>query len=119
MARMTEAYDWRGRTLIDPDGEKIGQVDELYMDSQTEEPEWAKVTTGLLGRHSSLVPLAGAEPRGEDVMVSVTKEQVENSPHSEPEGELSRETEEALFRHYGISYSDEGSVTATDVPRAP
>jgi len=29
---MTEAYDWRGRQIIGSDGEKIGTVDEIYMD---------------------------------------------------------------------------------------
>ena len=37
---MTEAYEWRGRTAIDPDGRKIGKIDEIYLDQETGKPEW-------------------------------------------------------------------------------
>lgn len=37
---MTEAYEWRGRTAIDPDGQKIGKIDEIYLDQETGKPEW-------------------------------------------------------------------------------
>ena len=33
MTQFTEAYDFRGRTLVDRDGEKIGTVDEVYTDA--------------------------------------------------------------------------------------
>ena len=114
MARVTEAYDWRGRNLIDRDGEKIGTVDEIYVDADGGHPEWARVTTGLLGNHSSFVPLASAMPRREDVVVQVTKEQVKDSPRVEPADELSQEQEIALYRHYGIDFDELGSVSAAE-----
>ena len=64
MTQMTEAYDWRGRTLVGQDDEKIGKVDEIYVDNHSEQPEWARVTTGLFGTNHSFVPLAGATPQG-------------------------------------------------------
>ncbi len=112
MTQMTDAYDWHGRTLIGQDGEKIGKVDEIYVDEQNQQPEWAQVTTGLFGTSSSFVPLAGATPQGEEVVVQVTKGQVKDSPHLDPGKELSQEEEVELFRHYGIDYTEEGSVTA-------
>ena len=113
MTQMTEAYDWRGRTLIGQDGEKIGKVDEIYVDEEGGHPEWARVVTGLFSNRSSFVPLAGATPHGEEILVQVTKEQVKDSPHVDPDEELSQEEEVELFRHYGIDYTDQGSVTAT------
>ena len=50
------------------------------------------------------VPLAGAAPVGEDVKVRYSKEQVKDAPGVNPEGELSRDEEEALYRHYGMDY---------------
>ncbi len=32
MTELTESYDFRGRTVVDRDGEKIGKVDDLYLD---------------------------------------------------------------------------------------
>jgi uncharacterized protein (TIGR02271 family) len=114
---MTHAYDWKGRTLKDRSGEKIGTIDALYLDQETAKPEWALVNTGLFGTKSSFVPLAGAAPRGEDVVVKVAAQQVKDAPKMEPDEELSEQQEVELFRHYGIDYTAEGSVTATDDAR--
>ena len=114
---MTHAYDWNGRTLKDRDGEKIGTIDALYLDQETDKPEWALVNTGLFGTKSSFVPLAGAAPRGEDVVVKVDARQVKDAPKMEPDEQLSEQQEAELFRHYGIDYTTEGSVTATDDAR--
>jgi uncharacterized protein (TIGR02271 family) len=116
MTEMTSAYDWRGRTLIGRDGDKIGKIDELYLDQQTDKPEWARVHTGLLGTRRSFVPLVGATPQGEDVRVTVSKDQVKDAPNVEPDAELSEREEIELFQHYGVDYTARGSVTATDVP---
>jgi len=116
---MTNAYDWHGRTLFDRNGDKIGKIDSLYVDDQTDRPEWALVNTGLFGSKSSFVPIAGASPQGEDVVVQVDAQQVKDAPKMDPDGDLSESEEAELFRHYGIDYTDEGSVTATeDAPGA-
>ena len=114
---MTHEYDWHGRTLKDRNGDKIGTIDALYLDQQTDKPEWALVNTGLFGSKSSFVPLAGAAPRGEDVVVKVEAQQVKDAPKMDPDEQLSEQQEAELFRHYGIDYTAEGSVTATDDAR--
>jgi uncharacterized protein (TIGR02271 family) len=115
--QMTEAYDWTGRTLKDRNGEKVGKIDQLYVDQETDKPEWALVNTGLFGTKSSFVPIAGASPSGEDVVVQVDAEQVKDAPKMEVDEQLSEQQEAELFRHYGIDYTAEGSVTATEGPR--
>ena len=114
--QMTEAYDWQGRTVKDRDGEKIGQIDAIYVDEQTDKPEWALVTTGLFGGKVTFVPLAGASPTGGEVLAQVDKQQVKDAPKVAPDGQLSEQEEAELFRHYGIDYTPEGSVTATEGP---
>jgi len=113
VTEITHAYDWSGRTIVDGDGEKIGKIDELYLDRHSDKPEWARVHTGLLGTKRSFVPLAGARPQGEDVQVPVSKDQVKDAPNVEPDGELSEHDEVALFEHYGVPYTEQGTVTAT------
>ena len=114
---MTHEYDWQGRTLKDRNGDTIGTIDALYLDQQTDKPEWALVNTGLFGTKSSFVPLAGAAPRDEDVVVRVEAQRVKDAPKMAPDEELSEQQEAELFRHYGIDYTAEGSVTATDNAR--
>jgi uncharacterized protein (TIGR02271 family) len=113
MTEITNAYDWNDRTVIGSDGEKIGKIDELYRDQQSDKPEWARVHTGLLSTKRSFVPLAGASPKGEDVVVRVSKAQVKDAPGVDPDGELSEQEEMALFEHYGVPYTEQGTVTAT------
>ncbi len=114
--QLTHAYDYHGRTLIDRDGEKIGTVDELYMDQEGGQPEWALVNTGLFGMKRSFVPIRDANASGENVQVPVLKEQVKDAPKVEADGHLSEADERQLFEHYGVPYTTEGSTTAVGSP---
>jgi uncharacterized protein (TIGR02271 family) len=116
MPNTTEAYDARGRTLIDESGEKIGKVDELYYDQEGGQPEWALVNTGLFGTKKTFVPIRSASPSGEDLRVPVSKDQVKDAPRVDPDQELSEEEERRLFEHYGVPYTSEGSTTAQGAP---
>jgi uncharacterized protein (TIGR02271 family) len=110
MSGSTDVREWRGRTVVDRDGEKIGKLDEIYVDRQTDEPEWALVNTGLFGTKSSFVPLKGAALAGDEVRVAYAKDQVKDAPSIDPDGELSRQEEEGLYRHYDIDYSEARST---------
>jgi uncharacterized protein (TIGR02271 family) len=116
MSATSEVYDWRGRTVVDRDGDKIGKLDEIYVDSRSNEPEWAAVTTGLFGSKSSFVPLEGAAPAGEDVRVPYAKDQVKDAPSVDPDGELSSDDEAQLYRHYGREYDDGGDLPEATSP---
>jgi uncharacterized protein (TIGR02271 family) len=108
---MTEAYDWNGRAVVDPDGDKIGKVDQVYLDTATGEPEWLAVHTGLFGTKTNFVPLEGATPAGEDIQVAYTKDQVKDAPGVDPDGELSQAEERELWTHYGLEYGGEHEHT--------
>jgi uncharacterized protein (TIGR02271 family) len=116
MSKSTDVLEWRGRTVVDRDGEKIGKLDEIYVDRQTNEPEWALVNTGLFGTKSSFVPLQGAAPADDDVRVAYAKNQVKDAPSIDPDGELSPQEEEGLYRHYALDYSEQRS--GSGVPEA-
>jgi uncharacterized protein (TIGR02271 family) len=104
-----------GRNVVGPDGEKIGKVEELYLDTDSQQPEWISVTTGLFGSHRSLVPLADAREEGSDLRIPYDKEHVKAAPHYDPDRELSHEDEADLFRHYGMSGTRPDSrATETD-----
>jgi uncharacterized protein (TIGR02271 family) len=102
MPEMTEAYDWRRRTLLDAHGEKLGKIEQVYLDLETEEPEWALVDTGLFSGRSVFVPVGSARPTGEHVLVKATKAQVKAAPSVEAGRDLSPADEAALMRHYGV-----------------
>jgi uncharacterized protein (TIGR02271 family) len=108
--------EWRGRELVGNDGDKIGTIDEVYVDARTEQPEWLSVKTGMLGSKVSFVPITEAQEADEAIRVPYDKTQVKDAPSIEPDGELSHEDESGLYRHYGLEYSDEqsGSGNATE-----
>jgi uncharacterized protein (TIGR02271 family) len=106
-----QAIAWRGKTAVDSDGEKIGTVEEIYLDAETEQPEWLAVKTGLFGSKISFIPIADATDAGGDVRVAYSKTRVKDSPHAEPDGQLSQREEAQLYRHYGLDYGDSRSDT--------
>lgn len=113
MSEFTEAYAWRGRDVVGSDGEKIGTVDEVYIDTASGEPEWLSINTGLFGLKSSFAPLQGAQPEGGAVRLAYSKEQVKDAPGVEPDQELDDSEERMLWDHYGLDYDAAASGTDT------
>ena len=115
-----DVLSWRGRDLYGNDGDKIGSIDEIYLDRETNEPEWAVVTTGLFGTKRTFVPLSDAQPSEDGVRVPFDKATVKDAPNIDPDGQLSHDEERALYGHYGRRYRDydEGSGIM-DAGRAP
>ena len=109
MASIEEIKGWRGRQAYGGDGEKLGTIADLYLDRETGQPEWVAIETGLFGRKVSFAPLAQATRSGEGVRLPYGKEQIKDAPSAEADGELSQEEEAALYRHYGLGYSEVAS----------
>ena len=98
--------EWRGKMLIDIDGEKIGKLQDVYVDVETDVPQFATVKEGVTGRHLTFVPLVGIQVGPDDLQVSVTKEQVRSAPDIEMHGEeLSQADESTLYHHFELNYT--------------
>jgi uncharacterized protein (TIGR02271 family) len=113
MTQPGRVTDMRGMTLIDRDGQRIGKIDDLYVDDEDGQLEWALVHTGLFGVKKSFVPLRGATRRDGDVQVPVTKAQVKDAPRIAADGELSLEEEDRLYDHYGFTSAAGGAPPST------
>ena len=109
MLDIKTAAAWRGYELIDRDGDKIGTIGEIYLDHETNEPEWATVKTGLFGTRQTFVPIRDAISEGEIVRVPFEKSHVKDAPNVDPEQQLSQAEERELYDHYGVGYSQERS----------
>jgi uncharacterized protein (TIGR02271 family) len=113
----------RGQDLIGRDGDKLGTIEEIYLDTDTDQPEWALVTTGLFGTKQSFVPISGARRADDGVTVPFDKATVKDAPTVDPDGRLSESEEQQLYRHYGLDYggtpdsgttSDRGDAVGRD-----
>jgi stress response protein YsnF len=94
---------WIGHDAIDSDGDTIGEIVDIYADDVTGEPEWLAVKTGWFGRNISFVPISGATERDGSLCVRWSKEHVKAAPNADPDGALSSDEEDALYRHYEMS----------------
>ncbi len=112
MITTTEVQDLlsSGGEVVGQDGSKIGKVGQVYLDDQTDKPEWVTVKTGMFGGAESFVPLAQASVQGNDVRVPYDKDKVKDAPRvSDSEGHISEAEEAELYRYYGLDYSEKAS----------
>src|SRR5487761_1688359 len=98
--------EWHGKMLVDRKGEKIGKLQDVYVDVETDEPQFGTVKEGIIGRHLTFVPLGGIQIGPENLQVQVTKEQVRTAPDLAKYGEeLSQADESALYHHFELNYT--------------
>lgn len=111
MPTTNDVRAWREQDLFGSDGDKLGTIEEIYLDNESGEPEWALVTTGMFGTKQSFVPLRDASASDEGVTVPFDKSTVKDSPKMDPDGQLSESEEAELYRHYGLDHSAGDSAT--------
>ena len=116
---MPESFlESRGANVLTGEGDKAGTIDEIYLDRETNKPEWALVNTGMFGTGAAFVPLAEATMQGNDIQVPYGKDRIKGAPSFEPTSELSQREEAQLYRYYGLEYSEYKSDTGLPEGRA-
>lgn len=98
--------EWHGKMIVDRSGEKIGRLQDVYVDVETDQPQFATVKEGFIDRHLTFVPLDGIHIGPDDLQVTVTKEEIRSAPDIEMHGEeLSQADESALYHHFEQNYT--------------
>jgi len=96
-----EVGEWHGTMILDCNGEKIGRLQDVCVDVETDESKFATFKEGLIDRHLTFVPLAGIRVGPDDLQVPVSKELVRSAPDLDLHGEeLSQSDESALYHHF-------------------
>jgi hypothetical protein len=96
---------YRGKDLCDEDGDKLGTIEEIYLDADTGSPEWALVHTGLFGSKRTFVPLRDPSEADDTLRVPFSKDMIKEAPRVDPNGQLTQSEEAELYRHYGMEYA--------------
>src|SRR5690348_14746365 len=97
--------DWRGENVVDPSGSKIGELESVYVDTTSDQPAFATVRVGFIGRHRlAFVPLDGATVSPKAVKVRYDKKLVGDAPSIDLDGELTAADEPGVFAHYSLPY---------------
>ena len=111
-------------TAYGSDGDKIGKVEQVFLDDNTEEVTFVTVNTGLFGTKESFVPADGAQQDGDRLVLPYTKDVVKDAPNVDADQHLSPAEEEEIYRYYKMNYSgtggrDDRHATQTDHNAVP
>src|SRR5215218_504428 len=122
---------YAGYTVVDQSGEKIGKVDDLFLD-ESDQPEYIGVKMGFLGTRSTLIPfeMVRVNDAQQVIKVAADKETLKNGPTFDDEREITPAFENEVYSYYGLQrtqsigntgsygsyYSDEGTDAGTVGP---
>jgi sporulation protein YlmC with PRC-barrel domain len=102
--RLRELEDkYEGYTVYDNRGDKIGKVDDLFIDEADRE-EYIGVKMGFLGRKSTLIPMDIARVNEADkaIEVSESKDHVKDAPSFDDDEDITPEYEDRIRSHFGL-----------------
>lgn len=89
-------------TAYDADGDKLGNVNEVFLDDDSSAPDFVEISHGLFGKSSALVPLAGYTLTEGKLRLAFAKETITKAPSVANDNHLTSDDKQALNEHYGI-----------------
>ncbi len=110
MRELEERYE--DYTVYDRDGDKIGKVDDLFVD-ETDREEYIGVKMGLFGLSgTTLIPMEMARVNDQErsIEVSDSKEHVKDAPTYSDDDDVTGDFEDRIRSHFGL----EGMQTSTE-----
>jgi hypothetical protein len=116
---MQTVQGWRGRTVIGRDGDRLGRIRHVYLDTRTGEPSWALVAVRRVRPRRVFVPVVEAAATGEQVRVPLPRVTVRSAPGIRPRPELSEDDAARLATHYGRERAALGHGSARRAPARP
>ena len=95
--------EYAGYTVYDMHYEKIGKVDDLFVD-ENDRPEYVGVKIGLLGLRSTLIPweIVRVNEKRPLIEVSESKDRLKDAPTFDDDEEITPELEERVYSHFGL-----------------
>ena len=101
--RFTAVKDeYAGYTVRDPNGEKIGKVDDLFL-NENDQPEYIGVKMGFFGTRGTLVPLDACTVDKSQGFIEVNqpKQTVKDAPNFD-DGEITLDYKRQVREYYGL-----------------
>ena len=120
---------WIGQDVVDPDGEKVGKLEDLYYASESAFPVAASVKHGTLGKTLTLVPLDRASITRSYLRVSYEKAMFKKAPEVQEATDVPSSAAADTAEHFGASLppgelqsgarrKQQAEATAAATPRA-
>jgi uncharacterized protein (TIGR02271 family) len=102
--KFTEVEDrYAGYIVYDQHYEKMGNVDDLFLD-ESDQPEYIGVKMGYLGTRTTLIPfeMVRVNDAQQTIKVAADKETLKNGPTFDDEREITPEFENEVYSYYGL-----------------
>ena len=96
-----------GYEVYDSSGEKIGKVDDLFVD-ENDQPEYIGVKMGFLGMSSTLIPMeiCTVDEAGQRINVATDKESAKNGPTFDDDRDITPDFENQIYSYYGLQRAE-------------
>jgi hypothetical protein len=104
----------RGFAVLDPAGQKIGNVDDVFVDANGR-PRYLGVRMGFFGNKTTFLPVqlvAQADPRDRAVWLSVTRDVARAGPVFDRDHDFTAPDEAEIWAFFGLG---ETTYVATEV----
>jgi uncharacterized protein (TIGR02271 family) len=111
--RFTAIEDrFSGYEVYDQAGEKIGKVDDLFVD-ENDQPQYIGVKMGFLGTHSTLIPMeiATVDEATSRIEVATDKDTAKNGPSFDDDREITPDFENEVHSYYGLQSTESTQTT--------
>ena len=95
--------DLLSATAYDNNGDKLGDVNEVFVDDDSGQPTFVDVNHGLFGMGNSLVPLRGHSIDGNNLTLAFPKDRIKDAPDFDTDKPLTPDQQTEIYEHYGIS----------------
>lgn len=105
MSHLHEPLSWIGFRVDDVYGARVGTVQDLYVDHDTDTPCWLLAKMGRFSETYALVPLTDAVAGVGHVWVPYEKDLIRRAPGVSAGMPVTQEHELALCAHYGLMTS--------------
>lgn len=109
MLQASNLREWVGDEVRDASGVRVGQLQDVYFDAETDEPAFLLVKTGRLTGKLVFVPVEGVRPGRAYLQVNRPKAALDGAPFMPAGGELLPEHEANIYAYYGLPYAPTGS----------
>jgi hypothetical protein len=118
MLNVEQVEEWLGQEVLDAQNERVGKLDEVYYAKGGSEAVFAVVKSGMLGRHTSLVPLAGASVGRDYLKLAYSAEQIEQAGSDiDAQDVLVADTARQTSAAYGVEVPEEDFESAASINR--
>lgn len=96
---------YRDYTVYDQHYERIGRVDDVFVD-EYDRPEYIGVKTGFLGMKSTLIPMeiARINDRRRLIEVAADKHTIESAPAFDDDEEITPDHEARIYGYFGLEH---------------